>query len=153
MNHAWLIIAHNEFEVLQRLVSMLDDVRSDFYIHFDRKVAALPELHVEKGRLHILDELKKPENDDLRANMSAAAHMIHGSSDGRFTITYAVKDITKAEIEGVGFRAADYDEMAKRYDPAKLQYGYNTVDGEQVYFIPNPALGLWIDRERFEKED
>ena len=64
-----------------------------------------------------------------------------------------MKDITKAEIEGVGFRAADYDEMAKRYDPAKLQYGYNTVDGKQVYFIPNPALGLWIDRERFEKED
>ena len=56
MNHAWLIIAHNEFEVLQRLVSMLEDVRSDFYIHFDRKVATLPELHVEKGRLHILDE-------------------------------------------------------------------------------------------------
>ena len=62
--------------------------------------------------------------------MGAAAHLIHGSSDGRFTITYAVKDITKAEIEGVGFRAADYDEVARRYDPAKLAYGYNTVDGE-----------------------
>ena len=53
----------------------------------------------------------------------------------------------------MGFEAADYDETARRYDPARLQYGYNTVDGKQVYFIPNPALGLWIDRERFEKED
>ncbi|MBQ6865492.1 MAG: D-mannonate epimerase, partial [Clostridia bacterium] len=84
--------------------------------------------------------------------MGAAAHLIHGSSDGRFTITYAVKDITQAEIDGVGFRAADYDEMAAKYDPAKLRYGYNTVDGEEIYFIPNPALGLWIDRERFERE-
>ena len=101
-----------------------------------------------RGRLHTLEVFEKPENDDLRANMGAAAHLIHGSSDGRFSITYAVKKITKAEIEGVGFKAADYDEMAAKYDPAKLAYGYNDVDGEQVYFIPNPALGLWIDRSR-----
>jgi len=82
--------------------------------------------------------------------MGAAAHLIHGSSDGRFTITYAVKNITKEEIEGVGFNPADYDEMAKRYDPEKLQYGYNTMpDGEEIYFIPNPALGLWINKEKF----
>ena len=82
--------------------------------------------------------------------MGAAAHLIHGSSDGRFTITYAVKNISKEEIESVGFCAADYEETAKRYDPTKLQYGYNTLlDGEEVYFIPNPALGLWINREKF----
>ena len=119
----------------------------------DDQVDKLIRKYGYRGRLNTLNEFKKPENQDLRDNMGAAAHLIHGSSDGRFTITYAVKDITKAEIEGVGFRAADYDEVAKRYDPAKLAYGYNTVDGEQVYFIPNPALGLWIDRERFEKED
>ncbi len=119
----------------------------------DDQVDKLIRKYGYRGRLNTLEQFKKPENQDLRDNMGAAAHLIHGSSDGRFTITYAVKDITKAEIEGVGFEAADYDEMAKRYDPAKLQYGYNAVDGEQVYFIPNPALGLWIDRERFEKED
>lgn len=82
--------------------------------------------------------------------MGAAAHLIHGSSDGRFTITYAVKNISKEEIESVGFQAADYDETARRYDPARLHPGYNTLpDGEEIYFIPNPALGLWIDRERF----
>ena len=104
-----------------------------------------------RGRIHTLEEFRKPENEDLRANMGAAAHLIHGSSDGRFNITYAVKNITREEIEGVGFRSADYDTMAKKYDPKKLSYGMNTVDGEEVYFIPNPALGLWINREKFEE--
>ncbi|MCQ2391969.1 MAG: lactate racemase domain-containing protein [Kiritimatiellae bacterium] len=103
-----------------------------------------------RGRLHTLEVFKRPDADDLRANMGAAAHLIHGSSDGRFSITYCVKEITKEEVEGVGFKAADYDEMAAKYDPTKLKYGYNTVDGEEIYFIPNPALGLWINREKFQ---
>ena len=115
----------------------------------DKAVDALIRKYGYKGRLHTLEVFKRPDADDLRANMGAAAHLIHGSSDGRFTITYCVKNITKEEIEGVGFKAADYDEMVRKYDPEKLQYGYNTVDGEEIYFIPNPALGLWINRERF----
>ena len=103
-----------------------------------------------KGRLHTLDEFNKPENQDLRDNMGAAAHLIHGSSDGRFSITYAVKEISQQEIKSVGFLSASYDELAKKYDPEKLHYGYNTVDGEEIYYIPNPALGLWINREKFE---
>ena len=116
----------------------------------DDKVDGLIRKYGYRGRLHTLEEFKKPENADLRENMGAAAHLIHGSSDGRFTITYAVKNITKEEIAGVGFNAADYDETAEKYDPEKLQYGYNEVNGEEIYFIPNPALGLWINREKFE---
>ena len=104
-----------------------------------------------RGRLRTLEAFRQPENAALRANMGAAAHLIHGSSDGRFTVTYAVKAISRAEIEAVGFRSADYDEIAAKYDVNKLSCGYNTVDGEEIYFIPNPALGLWIDRERFER--
>ena len=122
--------------------------------HFgeDPAVDTLIRKYGYRGRLHTLEEFRKPENDDLRANMGAAAHLIHGSSDGRFTITYCVKgeNISRAEIEGVGFQSADYDTMAAKYDPAKLVYGRNVVDGEEIYFIPNPALGLWIDRSRFE---
>ena len=103
-----------------------------------------------KGRLYTLDEFNKPENQGLRDNMGAAAHLIHGSSDGRFSIIYAVKEISKEEIDGVGFQSASYDELAKKYDPEKLHYGYNTVDSEEIYYIPNPALGLWINREKFE---
>lgn len=116
----------------------------------DEQVDKLIRKYGYKGRLHTLDEeFNKPENEDLRANMGATAHLIHGSSDDRFSITYAVKDISQEEIAGVGFIPASYDEMAKKYDPGKLNYGYNTVDGEEVYFIPNPALGLWINKEKF----
>ena len=115
----------------------------------DKAVDALIRKYGYKGRIHTLEVFKRPDADDLRANMGAAAHLIHGSSDGRFSITYCVKNISKEEIESVGFKAADYDETVAKYDPEKLSYGYNTVDGEEIYFIPNPALGLWIDRERF----
>lgn len=116
----------------------------------DMTVDALIRKYGYKGRLHTLEEFEKPENEDIRANMGAAAHLIHGSGDGRFSITYCTKRITKEEIEGVGYQWADYDEMVKKYDPEKLQYGYNTLpDGEEIYFIPNPALGLWADKSKF----
>ncbi len=115
----------------------------------DRTVDGLIRKYGYRGRLHTLEVFRREDAADLRANMGAAAHLIHGSSDGRFSITYCVKEITRAEVEGVGFKSASYDEMAAKYDPAKLKYGYNTVDGEEVYFIPNPALGLWINKEKF----
>ena len=102
-----------------------------------------------RGRLKTLEAFDDPTNMDLRENMGAVAHLIHGSSDGRFSITYAVKEISQEEVASVGFIPASYDEMVKKYDPEKLSYGYNTVDGEEIYFIPNPALGLWISRESF----
>ncbi len=116
----------------------------------DDQVDVLIRKYGYKGRIKTLKQFEAPENQDLRDNMGAAAHLIHGSSDDRFKITYAVKNITKEEVEGVGFEAADYDEMAARYNPETLSYGYNTMpDGEKIYFIPNPALGLWINREKF----
>ena len=115
----------------------------------DNAVDALIRKYGYMGRLTTLDAFRRPENGDLRANMGAAAHLIHGSSDGRFSVTYAVRNITRQEIESVGYGSADYDEMAAKYDPKKLSYGYNTVDGEEIYYIPNPALGLWINKERF----
>ena len=113
----------------------------------DKTNDALIRKYGYKGRIHTLELLNA--NEDLQANMGVAAHLIHGSSDGRFSITYAVRDISQKEIEDAGFKAASYDEMVKKYDPAKLKYGYNTVDGEEIFYIPNPALGLWINREKF----
>ena len=115
----------------------------------DAQVDTLIRKYGYRGRLQTLEAFRKPENADLRENMGAAAHLIHGSSDGRFSITYAVKEISQQEIADVGFCPADYDEMAAKYDPKTLHYGYNTVNGEEVFFIPNPALGLWINREKF----
>lgn len=102
------------------------------------------------GRARILELFR--ENEDLRANMGTAAHLIHGSSDGRFRIVYAVKKLTRAEIEGVNFTYADYDEAAAQYDPETLRPGPNTLpDGEEIFFIPNPALGLWMSKDRIGK--
>lgn len=100
------------------------------------------------GREKIL-ELVETETD-LKNNLAAAAHLIHGSSDGRFRITYAVKNISKEEIEGVGYGYASYDEMSLKYNTEKLKEGWNEIDGERIYYISNPALGLWTERKRFE---
>ena len=101
-----------------------------------------------KGRAKTLESFK--ENEDLKSNMSAAAHLIHGSSDERFNITYAVKKITKKEILSVNFNYNDYDKSIEKYDPKLLKHGWNTLEnGEEVYFIPNPALGLWINKNKF----
>ena len=88
---------------------------------------------------------------ELAANLSAAAHLIHGSSEGRFTITYCPGQMTRAEIEGVGFRHGDLPTMIERYDPQRLTDGWNRLaDGEEVSYISNPALGLWGTADRFD---
>ena len=93
------------------------------------------------GRENILKLVN--ENDDLKANLSVAAHLIHGSSDGRFNITYCTKLLTEEEVRGAGFNYIPYEEAAAKYDPAVLRDGWNTVDGERIFYISNPALGLW----------
>jgi nickel-dependent lactate racemase len=85
---------------------------------------------------------------ELAADLSAAAHLIHASSEGRFTITWCPAHLTREEVEGVGFQYGDLETMTRRYNPAKLAQGYNTVDGEQVFFVGNPGLGLWAHRSR-----
>ncbi|HEX3436961.1 MAG TPA: lactate racemase domain-containing protein [Pseudacidobacterium sp.] len=90
------------------------------------------------------------KNPDLTADLSAAAHLIHGSSERRFNITYCPGSLSKEEIESVGFRYADLASMSAKYNPAKLKNGYNRVDGEEIFFISNPGLGLWAYRGRFK---
>jgi nickel-dependent lactate racemase len=90
------------------------------------------------------------ENADLQNNLSAAAHLIHGSSEGRFNITYCPGNLTKQEVESVNFKYADLHEMTKRYNPEVLKDGFNMVNGEEIFYISNPALGLWAYKERFK---
>jgi nickel-dependent lactate racemase len=89
------------------------------------------------------------QHADLAADLSAAAHLIHGSSEGRFKITWCPGHLTREEIEGVGFTYGDLAKRTKQYDPEKLHHGYNTVGGEKIFFIGNPGLGLWAYRGRF----
>ncbi|PWD98734.1 lactate racemase domain-containing protein [Marinilabilia rubra] len=90
------------------------------------------------------------ENQELRDNLGAAAHLIHGSSEDRFSITYCPGHLTRQEIESVNFKYANPDEMMERYNPDKLKDGKNIMpDGEEIFFISNPAVGLWAHKERF----
>ncbi|MCL2266078.1 MAG: lactate racemase domain-containing protein [Treponema sp.] len=88
---------------------------------------------------------------DLSGNLSAAAHLIHGSSEGRFTVRYCPGDrLTKKEIQSAGFEYGDLKEAQSRYNIEKLKYGWNILnDGEKIFYIPNPALGLWAEKKRF----
>jgi len=91
------------------------------------------------------------ENADLQGNLSAAAHLIHGSSENRFSITYCPGHLTQAEIEGVGYQYSPLEPMLARYQPEHRKDGWNTLEnGERFYFIGNPALGLWAYRGRFK---
>jgi nickel-dependent lactate racemase len=95
------------------------------------------------------------ENKELRDNLGAAAHLIHGSSEGRFSITYCpgkeADNLTREEIESVGFQWADINAVMQRYNPSALKEGFNTLpEGEDIYYISSPALGLWAYKDRFE---
>jgi hypothetical protein len=76
--------------------------------------------------------------------------LIHGSTEGRFSVTYCPGHLSQAEIEGVNFQYADLNTMTRRYNPALLRDGWNRLpDGEEIFYISNPALGLWAYRGRF----
>jgi nickel-dependent lactate racemase len=92
------------------------------------------------------------KNDDLKNNLGAAAHLIHGSPENRFKITYCTRHITKKEIESVNFNYAPLEEVSKVYDSEKLKDGYNIMpNGEDIFFISNPGLGLWAFKDKFKE--
>ncbi|MEM9079775.1 MAG: D-mannonate epimerase [Verrucomicrobiota bacterium] len=95
----------------------------------------------------VMDFVKN--NEDLANNLSAAAHLIHGSSENRFNVTYCPGHLTREEIEGVGYQYRDLQDALDFYQPDTLSEGWNTDrDGNEFYYIPNPALGLWAAKSR-----
>ena len=115
----------------------------------DKTIDGLIRKYGYKGTPHTLECTNA--NKDLQDNLGASAHLIHGSSEGRFSITYCPGDgMTREEIEGVGFNYCSYEEMAAKYPVDQLKDGWNTVNGEEIYYISNPALGLWAYPDRFK---
>ena len=113
-----------------------------------------------------LDPAKNPGGaeaaEELKMNKSCIAHLIHGSSEGRFTIRYCPGHLTREEVEGVGIEYGDPAENLAKYlpdgtGPSALKDGWHNVkhaDGteEEVFFVSNPALGLWAYGPDFEEE-
>ncbi|MBK9391449.1 MAG: DUF2088 domain-containing protein [Bacteroidetes bacterium] len=116
----------------------------------DKEIDRLIRKYGYRGTPATLKSLK--ENEELAKNLSAAAHLIHGSSEGRFSITYCPGKLSKEEIESVNFSYADLQQMLKKYDPGKLKDGFNKLDnGEEIFYISNPAVGLWASKERLSE--
>ncbi len=116
----------------------------------DEQVDRLIRAHGYRGRQQVLKAIRGSE--ELAQNLSAAAHLIHGSSEGRFSITYCTSRLNREEVEQAGFNYLPYEEAACRYPPDRLKAGFNLLpDGEEIFYIPNPALGLWALRSRFEQ--
>ncbi|HBG26215.1 MAG: D-mannonate epimerase [Planctomycetes bacterium GWF2_41_51] len=116
----------------------------------DKQIDSLIRKYGYVGTDKVLNAVKS--NDDLKANLSAAAHLIHGSSEGRFKITYCPGKMTRKEIESVNFEYGDLSEMMELYNPENFKNGFNTMpDGEEMFFIPNPGLGLWAYKNRFNQ--
>lgn len=96
--------------------------------------------------------LEAVKNDAaLAGNLSAAAHLIHGSSEGRFTVRYCPGHLTRQEVESAHFEYGELREYSARYDPERLQDGWNSVDGEEIFYVSNPGLGLWAYEGRFKQ--
>jgi len=115
----------------------------------DKEIDRLIRKYGYRGTPHTMKMLE--ENKELEDNLGAAAHLIHGSSEDRFGITYCPGHLSKDEIESVNFKYGDLNEMLKKYNPDQLKDGFNIMpDGEEIYFISNPAIGLWAHKERFK---
>ena len=112
----------------------------------DQAIDALIRKYGYRGTPATLEAVNS--NQDLANDLSAAAHLIHGSSESRFKITWCPGHLSKQEVESVGFQYGDLDSMSARYDPQKLSHGFNRVGREDIFFISNPGLGLWAHRSR-----
>jgi len=114
----------------------------------DPTIDALIRKYGYLGTEHTLQALEK--DADLQANQSAAAHLIHGSSEGRFEVVYAPGGLTAQEVESVGFTYLDPKIALQNYPIENLRPGFNQVNGEDIYYIENPALGLWALKSSFD---
>jgi nickel-dependent lactate racemase len=112
----------------------------------DKEIDRLIRKYGYSGTKKVLEAVDK--NEELKNNLSAAAHLIHGSSEDRFRITYCPGHLTRTEIESVNFKFGLLNEMIYKYNPEKLKDGFNFVDGEEIFYISNPALGLWKSKDK-----
>ncbi|NCB02159.1 MAG: DUF2088 domain-containing protein [Spirochaetia bacterium] len=114
----------------------------------DKEIDRLIRKFGYKGTDYVLDAVTR--NDELKTNLSAAAHLIHGSSENRFSITYCPKSISEKDIISVGYQYGALEEFKEKYIFDGIKDGKNvTKEGVEYYYISNPAVGLWAHESRF----
>ena len=87
-------------------------------------------------------------NADLAGDLSAAAHLIHRSSEQRFTIRWCPVNQAKKRLKVFAIAYGDLKTMLARYDVRKVRQGHNRIDGEEIFFLANPGSGLWACRDK-----
>jgi len=112
----------------------------------DKKIDQLLRKYGYQGTKKTLKNLH--QNQELQENLSAAAHLIHGSSEGRFKISLASPKLSRQEVAGVNFNYLDYQQTIAEYKIDELETGFNTVNGEEIFYIDNPATGLWVSQDK-----
>lgn len=117
----------------------------------DASIDAFIRKYGYRGTPEVMRMMK--ENKELQDNLAVVAHLIHGSTEGRFNVIYCPGHLTRDEIETAGFQYGDLEAMMKRYDVETLSEGWNNDDDGDFFFIRNPALGLWANKKRFESND
>ncbi len=81
---------------------------------------------------------------ELSENLSAAAHLIHGSAEGRFSVIISSEKMSREEIEGLNYSYCSSAEFGTRFPPDTFKPGWNRgAEGENIFYVPDPALGLW----------
>lgn len=114
----------------------------------DAGIDRLIRRHGYRGTERTLEQVRK--DPELGASLSAAAHLIHGSSEGRFRVRWAAGGLSPGEIQAAGYEWADVGPLLQRYAKERLADGFNRLpDGEEIFFVSNPGLGLWALREKF----
>jgi nickel-dependent lactate racemase len=103
--------------------------------------------HGYSGKNRILECIS--EDPELKSNLAAAAHLIHGSSEGRFRITYCAGHLTRQEVEAAGYHYERLPAALKKYNAGPVKDGWAVISGgEEIYLISNPATGLWATKEK-----
>jgi hypothetical protein len=91
---------------------------------------------------------------ELAANLGAAAHLIHGSSEGRFRIVWctdpASGGLTRDEVESVGYewRSLPEELTLAGVDGSAPTGPRRDADGREFFYVGNPAMGLWSTAAR-----
>ncbi len=108
----------------------------------DSRIDALIRKYGYQTKAEIIQMVE--DNDDLAAQPSAAAHLVHGSHENRFEVVYAAGKLTDQEIRSVNYTPGNLLALQQQYDIKQLTDGWHRdVDGSEFYFVRNPSLGLW----------
>lgn len=93
LKHAFLILAHNEFSVLERLIHCLDDERNDIYLHIDEKVLTLPQLTTKRAGLFFVEDRVDVRWGDVSVILAEYRLFETAAANGRYCFYHLLSGV------------------------------------------------------------